>query len=347
MGYMNGTRVGALLSPRFKYGMGPLGSHASLYIWSYFSLYYLLCLSTPPRTADRPGLSFHTMLAKKRVSLLGISLFAVLTVQNTLTPDINEQAVSCRCTPDQPCWPKDDDWAALNSTIEGNLATLKPLAYPCHSPNFNAAECAYIQSNAHNSSYRALQPGAMQYENWGSDPARGEQCYVASPRFLPCGQGRIPLYSAAVKTARHIQAVVKFAAKHNVKLAIKNTGHDFLGRSTAPSSLQIFTGNMKEIDLTDSFVPAVPTGTAPPRGVRAVTVDAGVQLGELYEYLGAKGAMVVGGFSRTVGMAGGYIQGGGHSAMGWLYGMASDNALEFQVVLADVWLLIVSVILFH
>lgn len=282
-----------------------------------------------------------------KVSLLGFGLFSGLTVQALLTPDINEGAISCRCTPDQPCWPTDDDWEALNSTIDGNLLALKPLAYPCHSSHFNAAECGYIQSNAHNSSYRALQPGATQYENWGSSPERDEQCYAASPQSVPCGQGRIPLFSAAVRTARDIQAAVKFAARHNVKLAIRNTGHDFLGRSTAPSSLQIFTGNMKGIVLADNFVPAVPTGTAPPRGVRAVTVDAGVQLGELYEYLGSKGAMVVGGFSSTVGMAGGYIQGGGHSAMGWLHGMASDNALEFQVVLADVWLLIISALLLH
>ncbi|BCS27711.1 uncharacterized protein APUU_60759S [Aspergillus puulaauensis] len=270
-----------------------------------------------------------------RVSLLGFGLFCILTVQALLTPDINEGAISCRCTPDLPCWPTDGDWEALNSTIDGNLLALKPLAYPCHSSHFNAAECTYIQSNAHNSSYRALQPGAMQYENWGSSPERDEQCYAASPQSVPCGQGRIPLFSAAVRTARDIQAAVKFAARHNVKLVIRNTGHDFLGRSTAPSFLQIFTGNMKGIELTDSFVPAVPAGTAPPRGVRAVTVDAGVQLGELYAYLGSKGVMVVGGFSSTVGMAGGYIQGGGHSAMGWLHGMASDNALEFQVVLAD------------
>lgn len=46
--------------------------------------------------------------------------------------------------------------------------------------------------------------------------------------------------------------------------------------------------------------------------------------------------MAVGGSSNTIGVAGGYIQGGGHSFLSWLHGMASDNVLEFQVVLADV-----------
>ncbi|KAL2825262.1 hypothetical protein BJY01DRAFT_241572 [Aspergillus pseudoustus] len=267
----------------------------------------------------------------------GLTYFVADQVNsNSMCRDTTTYA--CRCQPGQLCWPTDDDWTTLNSTGEGNLLALKTLAYPCHSPDFNAAKCAHIQSNTHNASYRSLQPGAMQYENWGSEPTRAEQCYVETPRSVPCGQGRIPLLSAAVKTTQHIQAVVRFTAEHNVKLITRNTGHDFLGRSAAPSSLQIFTGNMRSITLRDNFVPAVPPGiTTPPMGVRAVTIDAGVQLGDLYEYLRAKGAMVVGGFSMTVGMASGNIQGGGHSVMGWLYGMTSDNALDKQLPNSDLF----------
>lgn len=138
------------------------------------------------------------------------------------------------------------------------------------------------------------------------------------------------------KSAKHIQEAVKFAARHNVKLVIKNSGHDFLGRSSAPNSLQIFTRELKEISIVDEFVPTVPDGEDAPEGIKAVTLGAGVQLHEMYEYLAPHGLMVVGGTANTVGVAGGYIQGGGHSLLAWLHGMASDNALEFQVVLADV-----------
>jgi hypothetical protein len=144
------------------------------------------------------------------------------------------------------------------------------------------------------------------------------------------------LFSAEVQTSQHIQAVVKFGAQHNLKLTIKNTGHDFLGRSSAPHSLQIFTHQLRNISVHDSFVPFVPSHIRAPKGVKAVTLGAGVQLRETYEYLSTQGLMVVGGSSNTVGEAGGYIQGGGHSIMGWLHGMASDNPLEFQVVIADV-----------
>lgn len=38
---------------------------------------------------------------------------------------------------------------------------------------------------------------------------------------------------------------------------------------------------------------------------------------------------------ETVGFAGGYIQGGGHSVLSSLYGMAADQALEFEVITTD------------
>ena len=36
--------------------------------------------------------------------------------------------------------------------------------------------------------------------------------------------------------------------------------------------------------------------------------------------------------NKTVGYAGGYIQGGGHSVLNSVYGMAADQVLEFEVI---------------
>ncbi len=179
-------------------------------------------------------------------------------------------------------------------------------------------------------------PGALQWENWEAWPEQNQQCYVESPQSVPCTQGRVSLYSAEVESAAHIQAVVNFAVKYNIKLAIKNTGHDFLGRSSAPYSLQLSTYKLKNITVVNTFVPSVPAGTSAPTNVKAVTLSAGVQQHEMYEYLATQGVMVVGGSSNTVGIAGGYIQGGGHSIMGWIAGLGSDNALEFTLVTANV-----------
>jgi len=53
-------------------------------------------------------------------------------------------------------------------------------------------------------------------------------------------------------------------------------GHDYLGRSAAPSTLQVNTHNMKKILYISEFVPQG-SSAAP---VPALTLDAGAQLYE-------------------------------------------------------------------
>jgi len=104
-------------------------------------------------------------------------------------------------------------------------------------------------------------------------------------------------------------------------LAIKASGHDYLGRSTAKSSLLIWTHKLQNINFTDNFVVA-----GDPKG-SAVTVGSGVALNTLYGASKAAGKIFVGGTAATVVAAGGFIQGGGHSALSPTFGMAIDNLL--------------------
>lgn len=67
-----------------------------------------------------------------------------------------------------------------------------------------------------------------------------------------------------------------------------------------------------------------------------VKAAAGVYVYELYREVGKRNRTVVAGAASTVGVAGGFIQGGGHSPLGVWKGLASDHAVEFEVVLADV-----------
>lgn len=71
-------------------------------------------------------------------------------------------------------------------------------------------------------------------------------------------------------------------------------------------------------------------------GESVVTIGAGIQLKELYVAALARRKTLVAGFSNTVGAAGGYILGGGHSPLSPWKGMATDNALQFTIVTADV-----------
>ena len=61
----------------------------------------------------------------------------------------------------------------------------------------------------------------------------------------------------------------------------------------------------------------------------------GNQWGEVYKEADKQNVIVVGGNAQTVGASGGYVQGGGHGAMGPKYGLAVDNVLEVDIVTAD------------
>jgi hypothetical protein len=65
---------------------------------------------------------------------------------------------------------------------------------------------------------------------------------------------------------------------------------------------------------------------------KAVKIGAGVQGFEVNAAAHDQGLQVVTGECPTVGVAGGYTQGGGHSALSSRHGMAADQALQYEVV---------------
>ena len=118
------------------------------------------------------------------------------------------------------------------------------------------------------------------------------------------------------------KAGVRFVQAHDLRVAIKSSGHDYLGRSTAKNSLLLWTAYFKNITFTDHFI--VDGSDHGP----AVTVGSGVGLKTIYAAAKAQGKMFVGGTAATVSPAGGYIQGAGHSGFSPLYGLAADNVLR-------------------
>lgn len=64
-------------------------------------------------------------------------------------------------------------------------------------------------------------------------------------------------------------------------------------------------------------------------------MGAGVMGGDASLAASEQGYRVVVGSCPTVGVVGGYTQGGGHSLLTGLYGLAADNVLEWEVVTAD------------
>jgi FAD/FMN-containing dehydrogenase len=157
-------------------------------------------------------------------------------------------------------------------------------------------------------------------------------CDIATPYTVKCDQGNVPLFSIAVSQDEDIVQGLDFALKHNLRTIVKNAGHDLLGRSIGADCLLVWTPKLKSITIEDKFIPS---GCSASQSFEAVRLGAGVQWQEAYNAVGKVGRVVVGGISAngTVGAAGGWLAGGGHSILSPSYGLGVDNATQLRVVL--------------
>ncbi|KAJ7088708.1 hypothetical protein C8R44DRAFT_819336 [Mycena epipterygia] len=249
---------------------------------------------------------------------------ALFGLSSDTPEDSTSKSPACRNIPGNAGYPNSIAWDALNATISGRLVGVVPSAKYCASLPGGACTDAQWTSAL----FRATIPGAMDQVNW-------EQGYDSTPPSLclrnatACGQGDVPIYSVEAETVADIQAAVKFASTHDLRLAIKASGHDYLGRSTAPNSLLVRTSKFKNISFSDTFF----VGTQDMGSV--VTVGSGVYPQSIYQQAKPNGKIVVTGAAATVCAAGGYVQGAGHSALSPMFGLAADTALEFHVVAAS------------
>lgn len=251
---------------------------------------------------------------------------------NSTIPD------SCRCFPGDLCWPTVSEWAAFNETVGGRLVATQPLAAVCHYDVFlayDAEACAalvdvwdlpethYVSSSS---------PMAPFWSNNTCSPysAPSDQCNANA-----LVQYAVNVSSESLETSlADYRATLDFVSKRNIRLVIRNTGHDYFGKSTGPGALALWTHYLKDIDLVD-YQASFYTG-------KAFRLGAGVQVFEAYEAAANANLTVVGGDCDTVGIAGGYTQGGGHGPLSATFGLSADNVLEWEVVTAAGEYLVVS-----
>ncbi|KAF7349910.1 FAD-binding domain-containing protein [Mycena venus] len=251
-------------------------------------------------------------------------LFLVCALSTHFSLAHKENHQTCRNVPGSAGYPKAAAWSKLNATIGGRLVNVIPTAKYC--ARLPGGTCTDAQWTS--ALFRSTIPGSMNNNNL-------EQGYDFTPPSLclrnatTCGQGNVPTFSVEAQSAADIQAAVKFASSNNLRLVVKSSGHDVLGRSTAPYSLLIRTAGLQNISMTNGFF----VGT---RNMgSAVTIGSGVHAQTLYQKTKANGKIVVAPTAATVCPAGGYVQGAGHSALSPLFGLAADNVLEFHIVVAS------------
>ncbi|RHZ73301.1 hypothetical protein CDV55_103270 [Aspergillus turcosus] len=259
-------------------------------------------------------------------------LTGLLALSSTASAD-NSKA-NCRCFPGEPCWPSPNVWSAFNQTIDGRLVATIPLGTPCHAPNYDAAVCDYLKSQWLWPEiqyvvlfFRWQDTNKDSYESSSSIMApffTNGTCDPFHPISKQCTLGNYIVYAVNVTKPEHISKAMQFATKYNIRVVVRNTGHDYNGKSTGAGALGIWTHHLKDIEFKD-WSDEHYTG-------KAIKIGAGVQGIEAYRAADAQGLEVVGGECPTVGLAGGYSQGGGHSALASRHGLAADQVLEWEVV---------------
>ena len=170
----------------------------------------------------------------------------------------NKATSTCRCLFGQPCWPTEVELATLAAQLSQPLLHPLPPASPCYPLSAPSGNCSDIIGNYTNNQWRSDQPGAMQDTNYEVHIFPNKTisaCYFNTTLGVPCTQGSVPPVGVDARSANDIQAAVKFAKQHNLKLVVKNTGHDFLGRSTAHGGFSIWTHRMKDLLYNPTFVP--------------------------------------------------------------------------------------------
>ncbi|KAL8749384.1 MAG: hypothetical protein Q9184_006826, partial [Pyrenodesmia sp. 2 TL-2023] len=266
-----------------------------------------------------PGifLLFAPVLANQSYPASEVSFGQARTNTSTIEP-------SCRCFPGDACWPKSSEWEEFNKTLNGKLVATRPIASACHDDPFaiyNPQACRKLQSTWFTEE--------THYESSSSVMApffANQSCDPFSARDARCVLGTYIQYAVNASDASDFQAAIKFVQRYNIRLTIRNTGHDYNGKSTGAGAVGIWTHHMKNIEILD-YKSLNYSG-------KAMKMGAGVQGYEAYRAAHGQGLLVVGGNCPTVGLAGGYTQGGGHGPLASKFGLAADQVLEWEVVTA-------------
>jgi hypothetical protein len=191
--------------------------------------------------------------------LVGLLLFSVYgsTALQSRQPDAHVSLISSSFLTE------------FNVTSNGRLTRGVPLAEPCYS-NYNndsvtpnPSKCTIVEAGYDNSTFIAQNFGGYQNVNWGMCQITGQRCVLnfsapAAPvsPSSECYQGSVPYAYFAPGNVSDVQNALHSARSSGVPLVIKNSGHDYKGRSSAPNSLALWMyPYQKPITLAHDFIP--------------------------------------------------------------------------------------------
>jgi FAD/FMN-containing dehydrogenase len=156
---------------------------------------------------------------------------------------------------------------------------------------------------------------------------------IASGRVLTGGpeyEKSVTLFNAAVDirplvvvrcaTAADVQAGVRAAREHGVPVSVRGGGHDAWGRALCPGGLVLDLTDMRDVHVDADR--------------REATIGGGALSSDVVGAAEQVGLTAVTGTAGSVGMVG-ITLGGGYGPLTGRFGLAADNLLGAEVVLAD------------
>ena len=95
--------------------------------------------------------------------------------------------------------------------------------------------------------YRSKSPTSNSYKNSYESSSSvmapffaNQSCDPFQPKHRPCELGNYVRYAVDASGVADVQQAIAFAASEDIRLVIRNTGHDYLGRSTGAGSLAVW-----------------------------------------------------------------------------------------------------------
>jgi hypothetical protein len=248
----------------------------------------------------------------------------IISSNATLRPPQHiAHSTQCRCFPGDACWPSAAVWSSFNQSVEGRLIQNVPLAGVCRSAEPGSSrteECERLRSNwflpeTHLSSIGSVMSAFF----------TNNSCNVFSSELSPCILRGLVSFAVNATSTFDFQKMIAFVRRHNIRLVIRNTGHDYNGKSTGAGGVAIWTHYMKTQELVDY--------KSPWYAGKAVKISAGVEVAESYRFAQKHGLVSVRGDCPIVGIVGGCTQGGGGHGPGVSkFGLSTDQALEWELV---------------
>ncbi|KAI1817328.1 FAD-binding domain-containing protein [Poronia punctata] len=251
---------------------------------------------------------------------------------------LHTRAAAPYCLAGESCFPDEATLSAFNESVDGALIKISPYGAACYKDTYDADECKRLADTKETNDFRQTLPGGVMYTNLEqiSDlgcpvPDANEDESAPAAIESECSLANTPSYAVNVTSTQQIVETVKFAAKHNLRLRIKNSGHDYSGRSSGAGALSIWTRHLTSTEAVSDFVPKGCSSD----GHDVVVAGSGVNVEELYDWGAENGKVTIGGYTTTVGAAGGYILGGGMGPLAPWFGLGVDNLVQIEVVTAD------------